>query len=452
MRLSSFANLVGASAVVLFANSTNAQLTIHPIVLEGYNVPGVGNIPSGFGASENFAVNNSGQWIVEADTDNANTAIDGVIVKGTGFSLPPLALHLQHGQLVTLPAGANISSFDSATINNSGNNSYNHFLGNTGAGTNDSGIYFNNTLLIQESNISTATGFSANTPYIGWFETYMNNSNQIFMIASVDDSAIASTVDRALVRVDQGPFAETVYAKEGDLFFGFAAAEFGTGPHTTAFNDSAQALYSVDTTDASTTTDGGIFRDDGTTRTLLAREGSPSAVAGRNWGTLIGVALDMNNSGDWAMRGDIDGATTDDSMIVKNGTAVIAREGASLPAIGGVFTFTSFGSGNVQISDAGDVFWVGDWNDPDTTKDIGIFMNDNLLVQEGVTLVDGIVLASISAVESNFRISDSGEWLIFEGVLANGLDGAFLVQVPEPTAISLLALGACVIGRRRRGN
>lgn len=450
MRLGSFATFVGTSAVVLLSSSGNAQVTIHPIVLEGYNVPGVGNVPSGFGASENLAVNNSGQWLVECDTDNADTTKDGVIVNGSGFSLPPLALLLQQGQAVTLPAGASISSFDSATLNNSGNSSYNHSLANTGGTNSDSGVYFNNTLLIQESNISTAAGLSPNTPYIGFFETYINNANQTFVIASVDDSAIASTVDRALVRVDQGPFTETVYAKEGDVYFGFAAADFGTGPHTTAFNDSAQALYSVDTVDANTATDGGVVRDDGTTRTVLAREGSPSPVAGRNWGTLVGAAMDMNNSGAWAMRGDLDGATTDDSMIVRNGTDVIAREGSSLPAIGGVFTFASFGSGNVQISDGGDVFWVGDWNDPDTTKDVGIFMNDSLLVREGVTLVDGVLLQSISTVESNFRISDNGQWLVFEGTLANGLDGAFLVQVPEPATFGLMALAACAIVRRRR--
>jgi len=450
MRLGSFATFVGTSAAVFLSSSSHAQVTIHPIVLEGYNVPGVGNISSGFGASENFVVNNSGQWLVESDTDNADTAKDGVIVNGSGFSLPPLALLLQQGQAVTLPAGASISSFDSATLNNSGNSSYNHFLANTGATTNDSGVYFNNTLLIQESNISTASGFSPNTTYVGFFETFMNNSNQVMVVASVDDPAIASTVDRALVRVDQGPFTETVYAKEGDLFFGSAAADFGTGPHDAGMNDLAQMIYSVDTVDANTAADGAIVRDDGTTRTILAREGSPSAVAGRNWGTLFDTSLDMNNSGDWAMRGDIDGATTDDSMIVKNGATVIAREGSSLPAIGGVFTFTSFGTGNVQISDGGDVFWVGDWNDPDTSKDVGIFMNDNLLVQEGVTLVDGVLLQSISTVESNFRVSDNGQWLAFEGTLANGLDGAFLVQVPEPATFGLMALAACAIVRRRR--
>jgi MYXO-CTERM domain-containing protein len=116
-----------------------------------------------------------------------------------------------------------------------------------------------------------------------------------------------------------------------------------------------------------------------------------------------------------------------------------------------VFTYTTFGSGNIQISEAGDVFWVGDWNDPDTAKDIGIFMNDQLLVQEGVTLVDGVVLATIANVEDNFKISPNGAWLMFEGILADGRDGAFIVSVPEPASVTaVLALGGLALRRTRR--
>ncbi|MBC8108634.1 MAG: PEP-CTERM sorting domain-containing protein, partial [Anaerolineae bacterium] len=327
-----------------------AAVEVKPIVLEGYNVPGVGNIQSGFGASETHAVNNSGRWVVESDTDNANTDTDGVIVTGTGFSLPPLTLLLRHQDAVTAPAGATISSFDSVTINNSGNSAYNHFLDFTTGGNDDSGVYFNNTLVIQESSFATASGLSADTPYIGFNDVKLNNNNQMMLMGNVDDSAIASTVDNVLVRIEPGTFAQTLYAKEGDSFFTFAATGFTTGVHSSAFNDSAQYLTSVDTADANTATDGAVIRFDGPSgHVVLAREGSPSAVAGRNWGTIFDVPLDMNNSGAWVMRGDLDGATTDDSLIVKNGTDVIAREGSSLASIGGVFTFTSFGTGGVAI-------------------------------------------------------------------------------------------------------
>lgn len=406
-------------------------ITITPIVIEGEDVPGVGPITSGFGACENMAVNNSGTWLVESDTTNPNTAIDGVVLRGTGPNFG--ILYFQQGQSLTAPAGASISSFDSIMINNAGNSSFNLFLSGTGSTNNDSGVYFNDTLLIQESNIATAAGFSPNTPYIGWFETRINNLDQILMVASVDDPAIASSVDRALVRIDNpsGAFTQTVIAKEGDQMFpGRFVTDFSTGPHNNDMNDSGHIMFLVDV-DGLTTDDSAVMVYDGVDFVTKAREGDPCpAVPGRTWGSLLDKPIDMNNQGDWVIRAQLDASsTTDDVLIIKNGTTVIAREGSSLPAIGGVFTFTAFGTGAVGIDDSGNVFWFGDWNDPDLTRDTGIFMNDQLIVQEGVTPVGGNFIKSISAVEDNFHISNNGRWLIFEGTLNDDRDGAFLVEI-----------------------
>jgi hypothetical protein len=423
--------------------------TITMVVKEGDVVAGVGTIPSGFGASDNFTVNNNGDWIVESDTNNADTEADGVLLSGTGHGA--FALYQREGAALTGPAGASLDSWDSIRINNLGNASFNNFLNGTSGTNNDSGVYYNSDLVIQESTMATAPGLSANTPYIGWFETHINDSNDILMIASVDDPAIASTVDRAIVKVNALSLTETLYGKEGDQpVAGRFVTDFATGPHDSAFNNNGYALLTADV-DGTTTDDGLVIYTNGTSTSILAREGQPSPIAGRNWGTLFDVSLDVNNNGNWVMIGDLDGAsTTDDAMIVRNGTDVIAREGSSLASIGGVFTFTAFGTGAVLIDSKADVVWVGDWNNPDTTRDVGIFMNGNLIVQEGVTTVGGIVLQSISTVQDNLAMSDDGRWIMFEGVLANGLDGAFLVEVPEPTTLALLAAGGLLIVPRRR--
>ena len=443
--------LVTASLIVLVLASTPAlafPTTITMVVKEGDVVAGVGTIPSGFGASDNFAVNNNGDWIVESDTNNADTEADGVLLSGTGHG--GFALYQREGAALTGPTGASLDSWDSIRINNSGNASFNNFLNGTSGTNNDSGVYYNSDLVIQESTMATAPGLSANTPYIGWFETHINDSNDILMIASVDDPAIASTVDRAIVKVNALSLTETLYGKEGDQILpGRFVTDFATGPHDSAFNNNGYALLSADI-DGATTDDGLVVYTNGTTTSILAREGQPSAVAGRLWGSVFDASLDVNANGNWVMIGDIDGATTDDSMIVRNGTDVIAREGSSLASIGGTFTFTTFGTGAVLIDANADVVWFGDWNDPDTTKDTGIFMNDQLIVQEGVTTVGGITLLSISAVQDNLAMSDDGRWIMFEGVLANGLDGAFIIEVPEPATLALVAAGGLLLVRRRR--
>ncbi|MCH7701579.1 MAG: hypothetical protein IID37_07810 [Planctomycetes bacterium] len=69
-------------------------------------------------------------------------------------------------------------------------------------------------------------------------------------------------------------------------------------------------------------------------------------------------------------------------MLVKNGET-FRQEGDTLDAIGGASVFTSFGSGPLEISDSGDVLWYGDWDDANTDIDTGLFLNEELLVQEG---------------------------------------------------------------------
>ncbi|TAH34331.1 MAG: hypothetical protein EYC70_15400 [Planctomycetota bacterium] len=402
------------------------QPFIEPAVLEGDNVAGVGLVT----LIDNLAINDSGDWRVEADTDNADTNADSVMLS------PGLTVFLREGDALTLPAGASLDSFDSVTLNNLGHSGWNFFLDGTIGTSDDSGIYINANLVLQESFISTSPGFSPGTPYIGFFETKINDSNRILVVASVDDPIIASTVDRALVVLDTDPsgalLGETVLAKEGDVLPGQieTVADFGTGPHNFAFNNAGSALYFADL-NGDTTLDGVIYLDS----TILAQEGSPGPIPGRNWENLSSRPMDLNNLGGFVFRGDLNGDTTTDEVIVQNG-AVIVQEGDSLPGIA-PFRLTGFGTGPLLIDDGGNVLWFGDWDDPDTTRDTGLFLNRTLLVQEGETLINGMLLESLSSTQDAFSLSDNGKWILFEGSLAGAVNGAFRASFPltllEPT-------------------
>ncbi len=433
-RITPIARIAAAAGLALCSTAALAGpgVTITPIVLEGDLYTGF-PIASGFGASENHAINNLGVWLVESDTTDPATDFDGLVIRGEGAA-GPRTVHFTEGQSLALPAGSFLDSFDALSINTAGNTAHNFFLDGTAGGSFDSGVYFNDMLVIQESATSTASGFSTNTVYTGWFEARINNQDQIIMMASVDDPEIASTTDRAVVLVENpaGAYTETVISKESDALLGRSVVDFSTGPHSLAFRDNARVAFIADL-DGDTAGDGAILHYDGSTLNVLAQEGTPSAIAGRNWGTLLGVPIDINNSGDWVMRGDLDGATTDDSLIVKNGTQVIAREGDPVPAAIGAFAFTGFGTGAVAIDDAGNVFYFAQWNDPDTSRNQGIFVNNELLVQKGVTLIDGQTLSALAAGESNFSVSHNGRFIVFEGTLADTRDGAFLIDRGEPS-------------------
>jgi hypothetical protein len=408
------------AACAALAPQALAQSNPAPVVLlqDGDLVPGVGVVTS----IDNLIVNASGEWIVEADTDNANTDIDGVLVKNG-------VLFLREGQALAAPAGASIDSFDAVTLSATSHSGWNFFLAGTSGTSDDSGLFFDGALVFQEGFLSTAAGFSPNTPYIGFFETKVNASNQILIMASVDDPAIASTVDRALViaTVDNAGtlLSETLLFKEGDVLPGQTGlvTDFGTGPHAFDFNEAGSVLYVADL-DSVTTTDGVVYLDG----TLLAQEGSPSPVAGRNWLTLsTSLRVALNDSGSYVYTGTLDGSTTTDSVIIRD-NALFRQEGDSLPDIA-PHTLTSFGTGPVDIDNSGNVLWFGDWNDPDTTRDTGLFLNDTLLVQEGVSEINGVTVLSLPTSQDAFAISPDGRYVIFEATLTGSVNGAFLLDL-----------------------
>ena len=426
------AGVGGALCAAAFAD----VLTSFSVAIkEGDVVAGVGNLTT----IDTISVNSAGTWLVEGDTNNANTSIDQVVVRNG-------VVVAREGDALIAPAGATISSFGpgGTVLDSAGDYAWNYFLGGLTT-TTDSGIFFDNHLVIQEGNVATAPQFTAGTPYIGFFGARLNDSNQIAIMASIDDPAITSTVDRAIViaTIDAlgNLVSESVLAKEGDVLAGQvdAVADFATGPHGWSFNDSGRVLYIADLTGA-TTTDGVVYLD----HTLLAQEGGASPIAGRTWLSLsTSQRVALNDQGDYAFTATLSGDTATDSVIVLNG-GIFAQEGSVPPGIAG-FTLTGFGTGPVELDEGGNLYWFGDWNDPDTTRDTGIFRNNQLLVQEGVTTIGGQTVTAIASVQENLRVSPNGEWLIFEGELAGGISGAFLVHM-TPTSSTYCTSGTTTNG------
>lgn len=443
------AHVVLSCSILALAAQSGLAGTIMPmfsIALRAtQNLPGIGNVT----IIDNLAVNNQGKWLVEADTDHPDTTADQVLVLSG-------VVQYRQGQSLSAPPNATISSFDSVNLNNNADSGMNFFLGGQTT-TTDSGVYWNSTLVIWESQFSTSPAFSPNTPYIGFFDTKINDNNQIMIVASIDDPAIPTTVDRAMVRVDYNPmmgtFVENVISKEGDILLAdpqFTIADFSTGPHESAINNNGGLLYLADTS-AATAVDGFLMFNN----TVLAQEGVTEVEPGRAYEFLLGRGLDLNDHGDWVIKTNLTGDTTNDECIITNGT-IFVREGQNIPAIG-AFAFENFGlaSGPVLIDNNGNIVWYGDWNDPNTAMDSGIFWNHQLIVQEGVTIIDGFLVQAIANGQDSMALSDNGEWLIFEATLRDVAAGinynsAVLVRIPTPGALSLALVAGLLALRRRR--
>ncbi len=159
----------------------------------------------------------------------------------------------------------------------------------------------------------------------------------------------------------------------------------------------------------------------------LAQEGSASPVEGRNWLSLSVAVVELNNSGDHAFRGRLDGDTTTDYIIVKNG-AKLVQEGDVLPDTDGAPLTNLSSSGPVRLNDNGEAVWRGVWVDPKLGTVVGLFKDESLLVQEGVTTEEGFLFESIIAGQDGIALSDNGRYMVFEANLPGGLTGAFLID------------------------
>ncbi len=413
--------------------SAHAQVLSNAL-LEGDPIAGLGNVTS----ITNVSINSSGQWLISINSDNPDANANSALVDNS--------IVVREGDNAGIPAwpAATLRFFNSMPINENGDRAHNHSLNGTAGNNDDSGIYFNNQILIQEGQASTSPGLSPGTPYIGFFRTLINESNQVVVVASIDDPAIASTTDRAmmLLTVDAlgNLVSEQVIVKEGDVLPGQAQAvtDFETDNRSYAFNNSGNLIYIAKFGAAP---DRAVYIDN----TLIAIEGAMDPVTGRLWESLASKPVHMNEMGGYVFRGNLDGDTTTDEIIVKNGTTKVVQEGDSLPAIA-PFVITGFGSGPIFIDNSDNVLWYGDWDDPDTSIDTGLFLNDQLLIQENVTMIGGLLVDTIRGVTNGFTMSDDGSYALVRVVFAGNIDGAVLIQFGSPYADSCSGDGGDQLG------
>jgi hypothetical protein len=428
---------IATSAVLLSLAAAMAEFEITPVVIEGDPVVLVNG--TGFVRTLSaLSVNDNGEWLVEVDTDWSNTDEDVAVVRG--FQASPYITWAQESEALTSPPGATINWFDSLWLNNFSQVSMNMGLDGTSGSSDDSGVFFNKDLVIQEGSISTAPEFPGPTPYVGFFDTKMTDFDEILITASVDIPNVGTSVDRALVLATNpaGVPVEKVIVQEGDeLVTGRYVEDLGTGPHATAILSDGRGekvMYVADL-DGDSTTDDLLCLYDGTATQVIAQEGGPSPVAGRVWATLSSAEVDLAGGSDFIYTGTLEGDPSTASVIIKN-DVVFKQEGDAVTTPGGTWSLTSFGTGPVFIGDSGDVVWYGDWDDPDTTRDTGLFINDDLVVQKGVTRIkvggSDLLLEHIFGVSEALAMSGSGEWVLFRGRLEGGIDGAFLIHVIAP--------------------
>lgn len=408
---------LGSSLVLaaLCGQPVQAQ-TISVLALEGDPVPGGGTIQSFL----QLDVNDEGVVFAVFDADPASgqqfvAAYDGVEVMRRGDAAPgyPGAVYTTVSTQVSLNE---TGGFSTTMLIDPGGGSLLHVLSLNGYVT----LWSGSPVL--------APGAPLGSTYDVFRQSWIGTHDTFLTMADLDVGGIPHD---ALLKITHDPgiglLGEEIVVQRGDLLPGQTSVIDQIGHFNTSAdrNRIGQIAYTV-TLEPPFATDGAIYIDD----TLIAQEGSPAGNTGSNWSNLYGARIDLNNHGKLAIAGHI---TSSGASIVYDGQ-LITKVGDTPPGItdGSVFIWFG-GSSPVYCSDLGDVLYHGTWTNGVGPDRLGLFVNQQLLVQAGVTTIAGQTLTSFNSFYSGYRMSDNGRYIVFMGELSGGTAGLFLIdrnQIP----------------------
>ena len=395
---------------------TAAQSAVRAVQI-GDTVAGVGTVNKVVEA----IVNDSGEWLVHAGTDNEDATIDGVLIRN-GF------LTLQEGTTVGNPSGARIDVFRSLNLDSRGDAGWELRLLNALPAI--YGLYYNTRLIVLDGDPAPAP-FSAGATYFSFNKIARYNDNwQMLVLCLVAEPSVPGANEDALIVFStdgNGTLTdEKVLAYEGATLNGQSntVRQITGNRNSFAINDAGQAMYLV-RMNGPTSSDYAIYLDE----EIVAQENMNSPQAGRRFESLNGARVDLNDRGDIVYTANLTGNTSSDSVIFKN-DSIFVREGG--PAVPGVIQ--SFGSGTpVQVTDAGDVVYYANSTGA-TASDESIYFNRTPIVREGVTPVGSDIVVTVKNSAESFNVSPNGRYLMFIGTTEDPIggdliEGAFVVDI-----------------------
>lgn len=272
-----------------------------------------------------------------------------------------------------------------------------------------------------------------------------------------------STEGRILYRWPSlaAPGSPTIVYKSGDSVDGLQiASPSGVDFDYDFSNDGSQLINVVQLNTGSVNTDDRMLVNGA----VVARAGGPTGVGVETWGSTPFDIPKINNAGQYVFVGDTNAATTIDGVIVANGNIVL-REGG---VIDGKTWQTGYGIRGLDINDGGLVAFILEASGTSPAEgwlfagDVNNLASAVALLGIGDVLdVDGDLVGDYTltnfltspSLTSTLDLDNSGTLYLDVTLLpvAGGpeVDAIIGITVPEPSALSLLALGGLALRRRR---
>ena len=418
------------------------------LVLTGDVLPDLGTITEIY----EVATNDQGDWLATVRTDSMSSVESALFQNGEilwkpGDSLPGNPSEVFRGaRAIQLDADGNYAWMEAVPWS-------------IGAG---SGAYVGDVAYAAPAIDVTVPGVAAGTTFKAVRDLALGSAGTLLVAAVIEDASTGEDVD-LLVRFEPqvgGGVAQTLIAKSGDVFGssptpleGFSTS---TRPNRLDTNVHGSTLYLALFEQIELTpgvfgaTPNGVYQGGAE----LALSAAASPIAGVAWMGFPGSTVSLNDAGDHAYNGRLQASGSMWELIVKNGSKLV-QTGDVLDSIT-PFRLTEFGAsaatfsyGRVDLSEDGHVLWFGGWDDPDTGRDSGLFLDDVLVVQEGVHGFAGIPFDDFGLFEEytdrpSYDLSPDGNTIVLRAVLADGRIGAFRItpQFGLTGSTSTILLGA----------
>lgn len=170
---------------------------------------------------------------------------------------------------------------------------------------------------------------------------------------------------------------------------------------------------------------------------IVAQEGDPSPLPGRNYASFFNTKLDYRSDGPHlAFIARLDGPFQSSSVLIVNGRVKYQQD--ELAPTG--FPIGDFSGSTVAIADNGNVMWRASTVEP-SGNETNLFVGDDLVVKTNGTEVGGQKFTNLASSSSShrFAMSSSGERVIFTGIREDGREGIYVAAL-EP---SVLPVASC---------
>jgi hypothetical protein len=419
------------------------------LILTGDDLPGIGKVV----AVQTVSVADSGDWVAHVATDHPDLSANEALLKNG-------VVWLREGDPIA--GGATVYAYGDGgkgwpRVTAGGAVAWSQFPPSPSGSASE--LLFDGQLLFQDGDLVGVPGLSAVSTYTVFYEAIPNDARQLLVQVRVVDPAIGGLTDYAVLRIQLGaaglPISKELLLKEGEAPFGEPLISSFPLSNALALNELGDTLLQIDASSGSFASSGGILLNE----LVVAQLDGASPVFGRTWRAFHPNA-DLGDGGDYAFSGRISGDEASDQILVWNGIKVI-QEGESIPAFapfalekleGGTLPEPSLP--NVFVDAHGHVLWFGDWDDPDESRDTGILLDHELVLQEGVSVAAGQRIDELGG-GSMYELSDDGRYLVYIALLEDGRRGAFRLDLEAsitpragctPNLAQLAVLGDPTVG------